>query len=195
MSTRKLIIQAATRLFAEKGYEGMTMKDIANEVGIKAPSLYSFFKNKGDILLQLYTETISDHYQIAIASLQADQHQSVEKQLYDFLESIIDYHLRESIALKIFIRLLLFPPEVFEVNLREKLVEMENDEVELLGDVFKKGMASGEVRQGDARAMAKLLACMMDGWIWLMQRHDEATLRERFQSDWRQFWQGVKQLQ
>jgi AcrR family transcriptional regulator len=192
MSTRNLIIQAATRLFAEKGYEGMTMKEIANEVGIKAPSLYSFFKNKEDILLHVYTETISDHYQIAITSLKADQNQSVEKQLYNFLKSIIDYHLRESINLKIFIRLLLFPPEVFDVNLREKLVEMENDEVQLLADVFEKGMASGEVKQGDSRAMAKLLACMMDGWIWLMQRHDDVTLRERFQSDWRQFWQGIK---
>jgi AcrR family transcriptional regulator len=192
MSTRNLIIQAATRLFAEKGYEGMTMKEIAQEVGIKAPSLYAFYKNKEDILLHVYNATISDHIQIAINNLQAAHYPSVEEQLYDFLKSVVDFHLRESVQLKIFIRLLLFPPKVFDVNLREMLVELEHYEVQLLADVLEKGMSSGEVKQGDSRAMAKLLACMMDGWIWLMQRHDEASLHERFQSDWRQFWLGIK---
>jgi AcrR family transcriptional regulator len=192
MSTRDLIIKAATRLFAEKGYEGMTMKEIAKEVGIKAPSLYSFFNNKEDILIHVYTATISDHVQIAINNLQADHYPSVEEQLFDFIKSIIDFHLREFVQLKIFIRLLLFPPKVFDLNLREKLVEMEYYEVNLLSNVFKKGMANGEVKHGDSKEMANLLACMMDGWIWLMQRHDEASLRARFESDWRQFWKGVK---
>ena len=54
MSTRQSIIQAATEIFAEKGYEGMKMKEIAQKVGIKAPSLYAFFESKEHIFLHIY---------------------------------------------------------------------------------------------------------------------------------------------
>ena len=53
MSTKEKIIQAATRLYADKGYKGMTMKAIADAVGIKAPSLYAFYENKKEILLNI----------------------------------------------------------------------------------------------------------------------------------------------
>lgn len=50
MSTKKRIIDAALTLFAENGYNGTSVEQIAEAVGIKAPSLYKHFKGKEDIL-------------------------------------------------------------------------------------------------------------------------------------------------
>lgn len=50
MSTREKILDAALTLFAENGYDGTSVEQIANIVGIKAPSLYKHFKGKEDIL-------------------------------------------------------------------------------------------------------------------------------------------------
>lgn len=44
--TREKIIEEARQLFAEKGYEGASMSDVAEAAGIKKASLYYFFKNK-----------------------------------------------------------------------------------------------------------------------------------------------------
>ena len=50
MSTKERILEAALTLFAENGYDGTSVEQIANTVGIKAPSLYKHFKGKEDIL-------------------------------------------------------------------------------------------------------------------------------------------------
>ena len=41
MSTKEKILDAALTLFAENGYDGTSVEQIANIVGIKAPSLYT----------------------------------------------------------------------------------------------------------------------------------------------------------
>ena len=43
------ILDAATYLFGSKGYDLMTMNDVANAVGIAKPSLYKHFKSKEDL--------------------------------------------------------------------------------------------------------------------------------------------------
>ena len=50
MSTKEKILDAALTLFAENGYDGTSVEEIANIVGIKAPSLYKHYKGKEDIL-------------------------------------------------------------------------------------------------------------------------------------------------
>ncbi len=50
MTTKEKILDAALTLFAENGYDGTSVEQIANIVGIKAPSLYKHFKSKEDIL-------------------------------------------------------------------------------------------------------------------------------------------------
>ncbi len=50
MTTRDKILDEALTLFAENGYDGTSVEEIAEKVGIKAPSLYNHFKGKEDIL-------------------------------------------------------------------------------------------------------------------------------------------------
>ena len=50
MTTKEKILDAALTLFAENGYDGTSVEQIAGIVGIKAPSLYKHYKGKEDIL-------------------------------------------------------------------------------------------------------------------------------------------------
>ena len=47
---RRKILEAALSLFAENGYDGTSVEQIAGIAGIKAPSLYKHYKGKKDIL-------------------------------------------------------------------------------------------------------------------------------------------------
>ena len=44
--TAERILDAAEELFAERGYEGTTLRDVAAQVGIRNPSLYNHFDGK-----------------------------------------------------------------------------------------------------------------------------------------------------
>ena len=50
MTTRDRILEEALTLFSENGYDGTGVEQLAERVGIKAPSLYKHFKGKEDIL-------------------------------------------------------------------------------------------------------------------------------------------------
>ena len=56
METKELILNKSLKLFSDKGYEGVSMRDIASEVGIKAASIYNHFKGKEDIFCSLLEE-------------------------------------------------------------------------------------------------------------------------------------------
>lgn len=56
METKELILYKSLKLFSDRGYEGVTMRDIAAEVGIKAASIYNHFKGKEDIFSCLLEE-------------------------------------------------------------------------------------------------------------------------------------------
>ena len=46
MDTKHRILDEALTLFSEKGFANVFVNDIAERVGIKAPSLYKHYKNK-----------------------------------------------------------------------------------------------------------------------------------------------------
>ncbi|MBQ9766818.1 MAG: TetR/AcrR family transcriptional regulator [Lachnospiraceae bacterium] len=56
MNTKERILDAALTLFSEKGYHTVSVAQIADDVGIKAPSLYKHYKSKRDIFDAILSE-------------------------------------------------------------------------------------------------------------------------------------------
>lgn len=54
--TRQQIIQAAHRLFVERGYHGTSMRQIAEQTGLALGSIYNHFAGKEDILAVVMME-------------------------------------------------------------------------------------------------------------------------------------------
>ncbi len=54
LRTRERILEAALRLFAEKGYEATTMRDVAREAGASLGLAYRYFASKEEFALALY---------------------------------------------------------------------------------------------------------------------------------------------
>ena len=58
--TKRRILTEALRLFAQRGYDAVSVEQIANAVGIKAPSLYKHFPSKQSIFDALFERTEHD---------------------------------------------------------------------------------------------------------------------------------------
>lgn len=61
--------EAALTLFVERGYRGTTMKDLAKELGIRAPSLYNHLRTKQDILRDIMFGTMEQAFTIHRAAI------------------------------------------------------------------------------------------------------------------------------
>jgi AcrR family transcriptional regulator len=86
--TRRRILEAAAEVFAEHGYAGASMRDIAERLGITKAALYYHFASKEDLLdglVQPIVEALADFAQAA----ESGRHAAPEM-LRRFLDLMID---------------------------------------------------------------------------------------------------------
>ena len=74
IETKEAIMNTALKMFSEKGYAAVSMRDISGAVGIRASSIYYYFKSKQDIfdaLIQMVdsiTDNLKDGFAKALGS-------------------------------------------------------------------------------------------------------------------------------
>ena len=59
-SRRDAILDAATRVFAERGFFGAQVADVARRAGVAAGTVYLYFKNKDDLLISVFNRTMRE---------------------------------------------------------------------------------------------------------------------------------------
>jgi AcrR family transcriptional regulator len=75
--TRERIYDAAMRLFAERGFEAVSVGDITRAAGVTAPTFYAHFNGKEDVVLPVPTAAEF----AAVLPLQSDGAGSVAEQM------------------------------------------------------------------------------------------------------------------
>jgi TetR/AcrR family transcriptional regulator, cholesterol catabolism regulator len=98
---RKLekVLEHATSVFYEKGYEGASMRDLSRESGMSLAGLYYYFQNKENLLfmIQRHTfRTVIDRLKIRLADV--PDH---EQRMRIFIANHLEYFLMNMKAMKV----------------------------------------------------------------------------------------------
>ncbi len=72
--TKQKIFDVSVELFSKKGFSGVSVREIARNVGIKESSLYNHFQNKDDILAQIF-----DYFQTEMEKTSLSEEYLTEK--------------------------------------------------------------------------------------------------------------------
>lgn len=67
--TCDIIVSLATPLFADKGYDGVSMRDISDAVGITAGAIYHHFSGKQELFEQAVSRAFATVTQVLLADL------------------------------------------------------------------------------------------------------------------------------
>ncbi len=51
---KEAVLREAARLFCEQGYSETQMSDVASQLGVSKPTIYYYFKNKEDVLVECF---------------------------------------------------------------------------------------------------------------------------------------------
>ena len=70
--TRSTVLTNAKRLFAQHGYVGVSVRDIAKACGIRAASLYHHFPDKESLYLATMEFAFADKAEVIVASVSID---------------------------------------------------------------------------------------------------------------------------
>lgn len=89
---RAEILHAAERIFLAEGYEGATIRKIADEVGVSSTALYMHFRDKEDILLEICQGAFRDLLEInqGIAARPIDPVERVRLCLREYMRFAVD---------------------------------------------------------------------------------------------------------
>lgn len=143
------IIEAATRIFAKKGFFQAKVADIAREAGVADGTIYLYFNNKDDILISLFEEQMKAVLDNMVARL-SGENDPVRK-----LEQFALTHLKlieenKDIA------------EIIQVELRQSskfMKEYKNERfaayLDLIADIIREGQAKGIIRDDVIPGVAK----------------------------------------
>ncbi len=82
------IVKTAAKLFKEKGYSAVTMRDLAKAMGIKAASLYNHISSKQDILINIII-TLAETFTAGMEQIKQSNSSAIGK-----LEQIISLHVK-----------------------------------------------------------------------------------------------------
>jgi len=143
-STRDKIFYASFKLFLENGYEATNIRDICKEVGIKASTLYFYYKSKQDLFFYIYDGICLDYinYIQDIEALKQDI--SVKEKLYILLKQKIEYYVLDISKRKFILRYHLFPPEEISNVIREKYKFYNSEENKIILDSISNSQHKNE---------------------------------------------------
>jgi TetR/AcrR family transcriptional regulator, cholesterol catabolism regulator len=79
---REKILDAASQLFFERGYNGTTIDDIAARIGVTKPFIYNRFTNKSELLTEVCNRTTA--YAADLAQTARDSEGSARDRLFRF---------------------------------------------------------------------------------------------------------------
>lgn len=86
--TEKAIRKAAVELIAKHGFEAMTLRDLAEHVGLQPGSIYRYIATKDQLLVDIMAE----HMETLIAAWRAADRPDGDPRLR--LEGFVDFHIR-----------------------------------------------------------------------------------------------------
>ena len=90
-SKREVIIKEASKLFKEKGFTATSMRDLAERVGVEAPSLYNHIQSKSE-LLKIICSNVGEKFAVKIAEIEQTKIPAIEK-----VEKLLRFHIQEMI--------------------------------------------------------------------------------------------------
>lgn len=162
--TKQFIRNAARKLFAERGYNAVAIRDIAAAIGKQPGGLYNHFGSKQAILVDLMQENLERAEAAAIAPL-ADLSDPADR-----LEAFVRGHIAHNIA---------NPDDIFiaYMELRSlegagsKQIMAQRDAYEAtLRGVLRDGQASGAFAIADPAIQARAILSMLGGiTVWYRQ--------------------------
>ena len=161
-STKSKIFKIAARLFAEKGYNGVSMREISEVSGVSKPTIYYYFGSKEGIYRELLNTGL-DHIKTSVNKVQ-----SLPIPVREKLIMLTKNYFRETVQhpeyLKFFLTIFTISqnigfPEEFKTEVLKQWYG--------LADLIKEGRESGEFGvSAKPELAAAIIASVLGAFIW-----------------------------
>jgi AcrR family transcriptional regulator len=180
--TRQAILEAAVKLFEREGYEGFSLRQVAEAIGYTPTTIYLYFEDKDDLLFAVCQQGFAEFTQALERTYR--QHADPRERLRALAWSYLEFGLSHPLHYQtMFMRrsewmLRATPPA------EEKPEESKPDSYTVFMNAVIEAMKAGKLRMGDPVETTNLLWSGVHGIVSLalsmkgvVPRWDEASVR------------------
>ena len=165
--TRKQeIINTAARLFKEKGYSAVTMRDLATAMGIKAASLYNHIASKQDILKSIII-SIAEEFTAGMNQIMTSKTSTILK-----LKDIVALHVKITANNTNAMASLNNDWMHLEDQL-DYYLQLRDDYEHKFLDIINQGIATSELKKNNPEViMFSMLSTLRSLYLWIPKKED-----------------------
>jgi TetR/AcrR family fatty acid metabolism transcriptional regulator len=172
---RRLLLDAAVRVFARKGYHAARVGDIAEEAGVAYGLLYHYFRSKDEVLETIFRSTWSD--MLGTVESIAATGEPAREQLRKVTELVLRTWRRDPDLVRVLVREVTRSPQL------QRQVDEIAAALRSLQSIVERGQEAGEFRDDvDARLASVVwygaLEEILTGWVLGRLPDDDASITD-----------------
>src|SRR3954468_1662188 len=153
------VLDAAARVFYERGYSDASVQDVADELGILKGSLYHYIDTKEDLLFRL-CEGVHRDVQALLEEVRATEGLSALERLRLFVHRQVEYNLDHLPEISVYHH----DADRLEGDRKAEVIAMRRENTAFVTGLIKEAQAAGDAdRTLDARLAAN---CLFATVIW-----------------------------
>ena len=180
------IAEEATRLFVANGYHGVSMREIAEAVGISKAGLYYHFRDKEDLFIAILTANLERVEDIILAAQQAEP--TARGQVGRMMQAIFDQPPNQRAIIRLASQEIGHVSQAARVQFGRLYRAKFTGRVE---DMLRAGIQRGELRAMDAGAATWILLGMAYPFIYPAREREPAASGEAVELLVAIFFDGV----
>jgi len=158
---RRAILEAARGLLLEKGYDAVSIRQIAQISELGAGTIYSYFSGKPEIYATLANEVFDLLYENFRAA--ADAASTPADRLRAIGASVLDFSVRHKAYYDFLDYFVSSPRTIFPAEMKLRIDEYGEEVLAPIVEAVEAGIADGSFVRVDARQYALLFLGMMHG--------------------------------
>jgi len=155
------ILEAAAKIFTQKGFHAASMQDIAEAVQLQKASLYYHVNSKQEILFEILNralDLVMERMQ-SVLLLPFSPKEKLRKAIWMYLQTLAEYHNLASV--------LLHEYRSLEPELQSRHIEKRDCYERLWRDLIQAGIEAGEFKTRDAAMSTRaILGAMNQVVLW-----------------------------
>lgn len=166
VTRKEEIIKTAAKLFKEKGYSAVTMRDIATAMGIKAASLYNHISSKQEILKDIII-SLAEEFTLGMDQINASNNSCIDK-----LKQIVELHISIT-SLNTYGMASLNNDWMHLEEQLEYYLELRKNYEENFRNILKTGVKNNEISNENIEVMLfSMLSTLRSLYIWIPNKED-----------------------
>jgi TetR/AcrR family transcriptional regulator, fatty acid metabolism regulator protein len=174
---RRMILDAAVRVFARQGFNGCRVSDIADEAGVAYGLVYHYFRSKDEVLDTLFLE----RWNILLEAIRETDRQEIapREKLHQIASFIVDSYRHDPELMKVIIVEVTRAANSFGQTHLGKIREA----YELIADIVAKAQDEGAFKdtitpQFAAMAFYGAIEQVLTGWIFELLPQGDAEFEQ-----------------